>query len=72
MPVPARWGPLWIWEEAWAYYLERNGIAPEQELVAHIRARRYQLPLVDGVAMHQALAALPEPWANQPHWTCGA
>jgi hypothetical protein len=69
--VPARLltDGLWIWEEAWAYYLERYGIPPEAELVAHIRNRRYQLPLVDGAALHRALAALPEPGSDQPHWT---
>ncbi len=68
--VPARLltDGLWIWEEAWAYYLERYGIPPEAELVAHIRGRRYQLPLVDG-ALHRALAALPDSGRDQPHWT---
>jgi hypothetical protein len=36
-------------------------------LVEHIRDRRYQLPLVDGAALHRALAALPESGRDQPH-----
>ncbi len=72
VPARLRTDGLWIWDEAWAYYLERYGVAPDLELLAHIRAQRYQLPLVDGAAMHRALAAMPQPWADQPHWTCGA
>jgi hypothetical protein len=62
---------FWIWDEAWAYYLERYGVPPQPDLLAHIRERQYQPPLVDGAAMHRALAAMPQPWANQPHWTFG-
>jgi hypothetical protein len=64
VPARLRTDGLWIWEEAWAYYLQRYGIAPEAELIAHIRARRYQLPFVDGAALHRALAALPD-WSSR-------
>jgi hypothetical protein len=39
---------VWIWNGAVGYYLRVHGIAPEPDLVEHIRARGFQVPDVPG------------------------
>ncbi|MBR7825152.1 hypothetical protein KDK95_02455 [Actinospica sp. MGRD01-02] len=44
----------WIWSGAVVYYLEKYGLPPEPELLAHIRARDYALPEVSDAAKEAA------------------
>jgi hypothetical protein len=37
----------WIWPGAVAYYLRRHAVAPEQDLLAHIRRLGFRIPTVD-------------------------
>lgn len=58
VPMNVRTDGDWIWTDAVAYYLRRYGLAPDPELLRHIRTRRYEVPVVDAVAAHRALAVL--------------
>jgi hypothetical protein len=69
VPVDFRTDGTWLWSDATTYYLERHQLAPDPELVAHIRARGYQRPELDGVDLHRALAALQAPADEEPLWT---
>jgi hypothetical protein len=51
----------WIWSEALAYYAWRYGIAPEPELLRHIRARGYRYPEVTRAALDRAAAMVRSP-----------
>ena len=44
----------WIWSGAVIYYLEKYGLPPEPELLAHIRTRNYVLPEVSDEAKEAA------------------
>jgi hypothetical protein len=71
VPMDFRTDGQWIWSDATVYYLERYGLAPDTDLVAHIRRLRFVMPEVDGTAIHRALAALQEPAADEA-WTYGS
>lgn len=58
VPMSFRTDGQWIWTDATAYYLRHYGLAPDAQLLDHIRARRFEIPRVDTVAQHRALAAL--------------
>jgi hypothetical protein len=58
VPMSIRTDGEWIWTDAVSYYLRYYGLAPDPELLRHIRTRRYNVPAVDTVAVHRALAAL--------------
>ncbi|WP_020669099.1 TNT domain-containing protein [Amycolatopsis nigrescens] len=67
-PVPAglHTDGIWIWPAAVPYYLRKYAIAPEPELVEHIRARNFQPPYVPPLVRRTAAADLrgeprPEP-----------
>jgi hypothetical protein len=47
----------WVWSDASVYYLDHYELAPPKALTAHIQARGYRMPLVDGAAAFRALAA---------------
>jgi hypothetical protein len=51
----------WIWTDTVAYYLRTYGLAPDPELLAHIRSTGYRRAAVDPVARHRALAELFRP-----------
>ncbi|GAA5179199.1 hypothetical protein GCM10023322_08470 [Rugosimonospora acidiphila] len=48
----------WVWCEATAYYLRTYRLAPDPELLAHIRAAGYRPPEVGDPALRRALTAL--------------
>lgn len=48
----------WVWSASLGYFVERYGVAPEDALVYHIRARDYQRPDVDTEALDRISAAL--------------
>ena len=58
VPMNFRTDGLWVWTDAVAYYLRNYGLAPDAQLLHHIRGRQYEIPPVDAVAQHRALAAL--------------
>ena len=58
----------WIWSEATVYYLRRYRLAPDPELLAHVRECGYRCVEVDGAAVHRALVVLREPATNEPTW----
>jgi hypothetical protein len=72
VPTNFRTDGRWIWNDATVYYLQRYGLAPEPDLVAHIRRVDFVPPEVDGAAIHRALAALQEPAGDEPAWTYGS
>lgn len=51
----------WIWTDTVAYYLRTYALAPDPELLAHIRRTGYRRAAVDPVARHRALAELFRP-----------
>jgi hypothetical protein len=58
VPTDLRTDGHWIWSDASAYYADTYGIAPHEELLAHIRDRDYRSPVVDGAAVFRALATI--------------
>jgi len=58
VPTVCRTDGLWIWTDAVSYYLREHGLEPDWELLFHIRAAGYTLPVVDAVAVHRALSVL--------------
>ncbi|MEJ3746507.1 hypothetical protein WEI85_24855 [Actinomycetes bacterium KLBMP 9797] len=71
VPINFRTDGYWIWNDATTYYLYRYSLAPEPDLLRHIRARQYVFEEVDGAAMHRALAALEAPVDEEPVWVLG-
>ncbi|SFT85848.1 hypothetical protein SAMN04487904_11111 [Actinopolyspora lacussalsi subsp. righensis] len=48
----------WIWPGAVGYYLRTHELAPQPELVEHIREREFQLPYVDDEARELAVSVI--------------
>jgi hypothetical protein len=65
VPMSFRTDGQFIWTEAVAYYLANYRLAPEPALLDHIRARRYEAPEVDYVALHRAASALQTPMTER-------
>ncbi|MEV4728365.1 hypothetical protein AB0K29_32500, partial [Micromonospora humida] len=60
VPVDLLGDGRWVWSAATAHYLTRYRIAPDEGLLAAIRAAGYAPPDVDAVAVHRSRAALVE------------
>ncbi|WP_422755722.1 hypothetical protein [Micromonospora sp. WMMD708] len=60
VPVDLLGDGRWIWSAATAHYLTRYRIAPDEGLLAAVRAAGYAPPDVDAVAVHRCRAALAE------------
>ncbi|WUH97387.1 TNT domain-containing protein [Spirillospora sp. NBC_00431] len=77
VPLTFHTDGTWVWSGAVAYYLSEHGVAPEADLVAHIRANGFQVPAVDEDTMNAANAsvtgqAVPERVLAEPEpvdWT---
>ncbi len=69
VPMNFRTDGTWIWTDTTTYYLQQHDLAPDQELLAHIRTADYRIPSIDGVAIHRAMAVLQEPPEEEPVWT---
>ncbi|HVQ89588.1 MAG TPA: hypothetical protein VMU51_01010 [Mycobacteriales bacterium] len=69
VPMNFRTDGTWIWTDTTTYYLQRHGLAPDIALVDHIRDASYEMPALDGVAIHRAMAVLQEPADEEPVWT---
>ncbi|EFC84677.1 hypothetical protein [Parafrankia sp. EUN1f] len=57
VPMTMRTDGHWVWTDTVSYYLEEHGLAPEPDLVRHIRLAGMPAP-VDEVAQHRVLAHL--------------
>jgi hypothetical protein len=68
----------WIWTDSVAWYLERHGLAPDEELVAHIDARSQETGSGAETDYDTAVAAAhyllhpPERHARKAGWSPGA
>ncbi|WP_431885577.1 hypothetical protein [Micromonospora wenchangensis] len=60
VPVDLLGDGRWIWSAATGHYLTRYRIAPDDGLLAAVRAAGYAPPDVDAVAVHRCRAALAE------------
>lgn len=58
VPVAFRSDGVWIWPAAVNYYLKEHRVAPEGELVAHIRSTGFSLPEVPDQTLQAAAAYL--------------
>jgi hypothetical protein len=58
VPLSFRTDGTWIWVDAIEYYLVEHGIAPEPELLEHLRARVGTAPSPSGVQLYRALAVM--------------
>ncbi|MFI7306389.1 hypothetical protein ACIBM8_24510 [Micromonospora aurantiaca] len=66
VPMTYRTDGRWLWPESVAYYLQAYGLAPEPDLLAHIRSRGDLLPATDPADEHRALALLFQSYALVP------
>jgi hypothetical protein len=78
VPASFRTDGEWIWTDTVAYYLEQHGMAPDEELAAHIDAR-WQAGDVDAetdydtaVEAANFLLYPPPEYARKAAWTPGA
>jgi hypothetical protein len=69
VPLTFRTDGQWIWTDTISYYLERYGLAPEPELLAHLRLTPEAGPEVSDVALHRVLSFLQRPDEGEPVWT---
>jgi hypothetical protein len=61
----------WVWPEAAAYYLERHGLAPEPDLVAHALTGPAEPPQLNWLIRHRVLTTLFERTGGEPVWQPG-
>ncbi|MDY7087612.1 MAG: hypothetical protein SYR96_21185 [Actinomycetota bacterium] len=66
VPMSYRTDGVWVWTDTVTYYLRTHGLAPDPELLAHVRGREFRAPVVGDVAEHRTLAALFRPAAAGP------
>jgi hypothetical protein len=77
VPSSFRTDGEWIWTDSVAYYLEQHGLAPDEDLAAHIEARWQAGDTDAGTDQETAIAAAnfllypPEEFAREPVWTPG-
>lgn len=58
VPLSTLTDGTWIWSAGLRYYVERHGIAPEAEFLAHMAAHEYVAPEPDEASWRAALAQL--------------
>ncbi|HEX6359383.1 hypothetical protein [Actinophytocola sp.] len=58
VPISTRTDGIWIWSTGLRYYVEKHGIAPEPDFLAHIVAHEYVAPMPDEPGWRAALAEL--------------
>jgi len=66
VPMSYRTDGRWLWTESVTYYLRAYGLAPQPELLAHIRSRGRLLPAADPADEHRALSLLFQSHAIVP------
>lgn len=58
VPMSTLTDGTWIWGAALRYYVEKHGIAPQPEFLAHMAAHGYVAPQPDKETCHAALDQL--------------
>ncbi|WP_199433274.1 ferredoxin [Qaidamihabitans albus] len=58
VPLNFRTDGTWVWPGAVAYYLREHEVAPDPDLLTHIRARNFTVPEVGEPARELAVAAV--------------
>lgn len=58
VPVSFRSDGVWIWPDIVCYYLEQHGLAPDEELLAHIRTVDHPPAALDAVTTHRVVEFL--------------
>jgi hypothetical protein len=58
VPLNFRTDGSWVWPGAVGYYLREHDVAPDPDLVNHIRARSFVVPGVDEPARELAITAI--------------
>ncbi|MEV4629428.1 hypothetical protein AB0J90_24510 [Micromonospora sp. NPDC049523] len=66
VPTNVRTDGWWIWTDEVSYRLREHGLAPEADLLAHVRRNDHLPPEVDSVDLHRARAALDTPGRGTP------
>ncbi|HKS49471.1 MAG TPA: glycohydrolase toxin TNT-related protein [Amycolatopsis sp.] len=66
VPVAFHTDGVWIWPAAVNYYLQEYNIAPENELVAHIRSTGFSVPEVPEGTLQAAVTHLGRPVPSSP------
>ncbi len=67
VPLTFRTDGTWIWTDTISYYLSRYALAPEDELLDHLRSVDLPAP-VSEVTLHRVLAFLQRPDDVEPVW----
>ncbi|MGH3712633.1 MAG: hypothetical protein ACRDT4_04120 [Micromonosporaceae bacterium] len=65
VPMGFRTDGVWVWPEATAYFLRQHHIAPDDDLLDHVRRQRYQAAPAGAVALHRAMAALEAEYGDE-------
>ncbi len=68
VPINYRTDGTWIWTDTATYYLEKYQLAPDPELLRHIRAADGPPGALDTVSLHRAFTALATA-ATAPVWS---
>ena len=61
VPLTYHTDGTWIWPGAVGYYLEKHGLPPEPDLVAHIRAAAFEVPEVSEDLRKEAVTIITSP-----------
>ncbi|OLE24322.1 MAG: hypothetical protein AUG49_13635 [Catenulispora sp. 13_1_20CM_3_70_7] len=60
VPLSIRTDGRWVWSQSEAYRTGAYGLAPDPDLVAHVRRLDYRLPSVDGAVLDRAARLVRE------------
>lgn len=71
VPLSFRSDGRYVWPDTVAYYLAEYGLAPDPELMDHIRTTGDVPPELTRLGRHRVLTALTAP-ADEPAWEVGA
>jgi hypothetical protein len=69
VPMNFRTDGSWIWTDTVTYYLRNHHLAPDPELLRHLRDVEGPPPALDTVLLGRALEALRPSSDNEPVWT---
>ncbi|QKV74026.1 hypothetical protein [Amycolatopsis sp. Hca4] len=69
VPMNFRTDGRWVWTDTVTYYLRHHHLAPDPELLRHLRETEGPPPALDTVLLGRALEALRPSEAGQPVWT---
>lgn len=75
VPMGFRTDGRWVWTDTVTYYLTEHGLAPEPELLAHLRAQGDALcpePSPETLERAVAFVLTPPGEAAEPVWTVGS